>query len=114
MSENLTTIVGFEEVRVTLDNGDTELVKVRKIKIKEMTLFLSSLGDDNATLGLYTGLTPEKIDELTVESQLLLLERGNAINFPSCAAYVAQKKNLMETLGPSATKIMALRDSVTT
>ena len=76
----LTTILGGEDISITLRDGTSENIKVRELPIKKLDEFLRKIGDEDALVELYCDKETGWAANLTRESWEKVLEKGDEIN----------------------------------
>ena len=76
----LEQLIGGRDCVVRKQDGATDTVKVRHLRISDLNNYATSTGDETALLALYTGRTQEWVESLTDESQIEILTVGDALN----------------------------------
>ncbi len=81
------TVLGGEEVEVTLRDGQTERVQVRQIPISLMGRFSFALNNEAAAIELYCDKADGWADSLAPESVNAVADKGLEINLPFFSAW---------------------------
>lgn len=74
------TILGGEEIRVTTVDGKTETVKVRQLPLSAYPAYLACQDDECVQVALLCDREPGWADTLTIESVEAILAKGDEIN----------------------------------
>jgi hypothetical protein len=107
--QRMVTVLGGKEVVVRLVDGQERLVRVRQLPIRlygQLALALDEYGE--RLVELYTGQEPGWAEGLTTESQMEILQEGDAVNFQCFQRWVEQKTAAIARLAPTARRAMDL------
>jgi hypothetical protein len=108
---DLETIQGYKEVTVLKLDGSSLDVKVKKLNLRQLAKYGNVLGDSSLMVELFTGLTPEAVDEIDPDSGQRIIEIGQKINHPIWTRFVMTHatylNQLNEVLGEKAKLVKA-------
>jgi len=88
------TLFGKEDITVTCRDGRTETVSIKQIPIREVGKFLELLDDEPSLVEFLCGKEKGWADGLSIESYEEVAERGTALNYPTCAGFLARREKL--------------------
>lgn len=101
---NLIAVLGGVEMTAVKDDGSTETVKVRQLKLRQSQAYLTlaQANDEAGMIELFCDKPQNWADSLTPDSQQNLLETGEKLNrdFMLCSA--ARRVERREKLAPGA------------
>ncbi|MHB8520729.1 MAG: hypothetical protein ACYDH9_08215 [Limisphaerales bacterium] len=104
---NMTTVLGGEDLTVTLLDGTSKIVRVRQLKVSELPKYALVFEDDAKCIELFCAEQPGWADTLTLESAMALLERGHALNSDFLARIARAKNALREKLLPGYREMLS-------
>lgn len=96
-------VTAGETVEVTHLDGKTEKVRVRLLPLRLLPDYQRHSGDEAAAIALFCDKLVAWTDGLTVESQLKLLECGEALNLDPLSRFVERQSARNERLLPGMT-----------
>jgi len=105
------TLIGGTDVKVQFEDGTDELVKVRKIPLREMSLLAAVWANEEKEIAVYVRRQDGKVDAAWLDridetSWELLMREGRRINFTRFTAYFARQQQAMEAMGQLGTQAM--------
>ncbi len=114
--ENLTMILGGEDLQVTKRDGSQETVRVRELKISELPKYSMVIDDEAKTAELLCGKEAGWADSLTRESLVAVIEKGDGLNMDFMARWTERRLNRTRKMMPDFdTKLMAMaKESIST
>ena len=100
MNDQLAALFGGVEMTVKLNTGGTENVKVRQLKVSELTKYAAVVEDDARCIELFCAKPAGWADNLELGCAVELLEKGHEFNADFLARSAARKSALREKLVP--------------
>lgn len=99
-NELKTIMEGRIPLEVTLNDGSTVTVHIRQVPIRHMGEIMDIKGDDEKTAKLYLIDADKKhLPNISPESILDLLDKGDEVNGPLFERWWARKKRMVKRLG---------------
>jgi len=98
-NELKTILEDAQQLTVELIDTRTLDVTIRRVPLRSMDQLLRAQGDDTATARIYLGDEAERVDQLTDESLMDVLEKGDEINAPLFERWFARTKAKARRMG---------------
>jgi hypothetical protein len=107
------TILGSEPVTVRRVDGTELSVRLRQLTIRQLYTFCQHLTEEKSVemVAACTGLTPEQVDELDLESFGVLQARVMAENFPKAVSLMQRDPLLAAKLVPVFVRLQTVAQS---
>lgn len=114
------TLYDGTDLPVTLLDGSTRMVKVRKISRKAFPAFASTFGDEDLEVAFYLGEpangngAPSIVEQLTEESFDAVMQEGHRLNFTRFGHWFGrqyQRLELMKASGAVTTAISLIEEN---
>jgi hypothetical protein len=109
----LAKLAGDEDFTARLRAGGTVDVRIRQVAIREIEKFLNLLDDEAAMVEFLCGQPSPWADSLEIESHEKIIERGFALNHPTCERFIQRKMERTKWGGQQMEGLLAQMQKLT-
>jgi len=90
-SKNMAILLGYETVEVSRKINGKKSVDVRCLPVRKLCEYAALIEDEPALVELFTGMTPQQVDELSEPDFVAIVEKGHELNFTPFTAWLRRK-----------------------
>ena len=87
----MAALLGYAEVGLSKPVGGKKSVRVKCLPVRMFAEYAALIEDEPALVEIFTGLTPQQVDELAVDDFVNILRKGHGLNFVPFSDWLKRK-----------------------
>lgn len=87
----MAALLGYAEVGLSKPVGGKKSVRVKCLPVRMFAEYAALIEDEPALVEIFTGLTPQQVDELAVDDFVKILQKGHGLNFDPFTEWLKRK-----------------------